>query len=170
MSDVIHKWHGNTSLQYELVCSVKGKVRRVLKRKYENRLKWKVRRQRESSGKCPPEMHVSSPFVSSRLALFPSSQSCVLHFLLDNRQILNYSCWEELKKYNPHTSWMCAQRLGSRSAIAHLDVCVCVVSVLARLLSLSSIKWEGSWLSWANCMTVVNKCVCMWMCWWHFGH
>lgn len=36
-------------------------------------------------------------------------------------------------------------------------LCVCVVG---RLVSLALIKWEGSWLSWANCTTVVNKCMC----------
>lgn len=71
---VIHKWCKNALFQYGLLCHVKGKVRRAVKRGVKSEATW-------TGGRF-------------HLHLFNLTyiRSCVLHFFLDLGQVLNYSC------------------------------------------------------------------------------
>lgn len=66
---VIHKWFKNALFQYGLLCHVKGKVRRAVKRGVKSE-------------------------ATFHLHLFNLTyiRSCVLHFVLDLGQVQNYSC------------------------------------------------------------------------------
>ena len=139
-----------------------------------------MRQQKVKLGKCPPEMHISSPFVSSHLTLFPSSRVVfyILFWTLARYWIIPIER-NQRNIISTHVG-MCAQRLGSWSAIAHLDVCVimsvrvcvymcvcvcvcvCVVLVLARLLSLSLIRWGEvhGWVELIVWQWFTSACVC----------